>query len=128
MERHFPVWSRDGRWLAYTGVDGIYIVQNNPNAPPSRLVPLESPEPSLSVPPPVYQEYRYTEYYPPIASWSPDGQWLVYHAYSRDLVAPDAGAWAGHYSIFKVNVNTGEATKLIDGGFSPFWHWPAEEP
>ncbi len=122
----FPVWSRDGEWLAYTGTDGIYIVQNSPNAGPRRLVYLEGPDPSDHVP--VYQEDLYVEYYPPIASWSPDGQWLVYHVYSKNLVAPDAGAWAGHYSIFKVNVNTGETTKLLDGGYSPSWRWPVEEP
>ena len=62
------------------------------------------------------------------ATLSRDGQWLVYHVYSRNLVAPDAGAWAGHYSIFKVNVNTGETTKLLDGGYSPSWRWPVGEP
>jgi len=122
----FPVWSRDGKWLAYTGVDGIYILRISPNAESTRLVSLQSPEPNLSVPPPVYQEYRIVEYYPPIASWSPDGQWLVYHVYSSDLVDPEAGAWAGHYSIFKVNVDTGKTTKLLDGGYSPFWRWSVE--
>lgn len=124
-EGAFPVWSRDGEWLAYTGVDGIYIVLNGSDAEPKRLVELESP---TRFNPPVYQEDRMVEYYPPIASWSPDGQWLVYHEYSYELVAPDAGAWAGHYSIFKVNVETGERIKLLEGGYSPSWRWPAEAP
>ncbi|MBN2118126.1 MAG: PD40 domain-containing protein [Anaerolineales bacterium] len=125
-EGDFPVWSHDGKWLAYAGVDGIYIVQNSANAEPRCLVPLESPEPSIAVP--VYRDYPPDQYYPPIASWSPDGQWLVYHVYSSDPVDAYAEYAAQHYSIFKVNVNTGEATKLIDGGFSPFWRWPVETP
>ena len=124
----FPVWSRDGQWLAYTGADGIYIVQNSLKAEPRLLVHLESPEPSISVPVPVYEYYPAKEYYPPIASWSSDGQWLVYHAHNTNPVDTHAGSWAKYYSIFKVNVNIGEVTKLLDGGYSPFWRWPVEEP
>jgi hypothetical protein len=98
-------------------VDGIYIVQNNPNAKPKRLVPLESPEPDVAAP--VYKNYPPDHYYPPIASWSPDGKWLVYHMY----LGTD-----GEYSIYKVNVETGETTKLIDNGYSPSWRWYAKEP
>lgn len=122
----FPVWSRDGQWLAYTGTDGLYIVQNEPNAEPRRLVALESPEPSVGVL--VYQYYPAKEYFPPIASWSPDGKWLVYHVHSNNPVDAHAQGWAKYYSIFKVNVNTGETTKLLDGGYSPSWRWPVEEP
>jgi hypothetical protein len=121
----FPAWSPDGQWLAYTGVDGIYIVKNDSNAEPRRLIQIESPEPDFGTP--LYQEDRFIEYYPSIASWSPDGQWLVYHVYSPDLVVPDAGAWAGHYAIFKTNIHTGESTRLLDGGYSPSWRWPVEK-
>jgi hypothetical protein len=123
-EGDFPVWSRDGQWLAYTGVDGIYIVQNSPNAKPRRLVVLESPNPPINSP--VYSDVPSIGYYPPIASWSPDGQWLAYHVYSRTPVASETGEWYKHYSIFKVNVKTGETIKLLDGGHSPFWRWPAK--
>lgn len=125
-EGDLPVWSRDGQWLAYTGPDGIYIVQNSPGAEPSRLVALEILHPELGRR--VYTEDRADLYYPPIASWSPDGQWLVYHVYSTTSVDPNAKYAAQHYSIFKVNVNTGETTKLLDGGYYPFWRWPVEEP
>lgn len=125
-EGDFPVWSPDGQWLAYTGVDGIYIVQNSPNTQPRRLVTLESPNSPINSP--VYSDAPSIEYYPPVASWSPDGQWLVYHLYSRTPLSPEAGEWYKHYSIFKVNVKTGETIKLLDGGLSPFWRWPAEQP
>ncbi len=116
-EGAFPVWSRDGQWLAYTGADGIYIVRNNTDAQPSRLVPLESPEPSVGHP--VYQNYPPDHYYPSIVSWSPDGKWLVYHMY----LGSD-----GAYAIVKTNVETGETVKLLDNGISPSWRWPVEEP
>jgi hypothetical protein len=125
-EGMFPVWSRDGEQLAYTGPDGIYVVQNRPEAEPRRLVALEGSQADPSAP--VYEEDRYNQYYPPMPSWSPDGQWLVYHVFNSSPVNPAAGAWAQYYSIFKVNVNTGETMKLLDGGYSPFWRWPAEEP
>lgn len=117
-EGNFPVWSRDGQWLAYTGADGIYIIQNSPGAQPRRLVAFAEPSSG------VYREYDYV----PIASWSPDGKWLVYHEYHSKPVDPHAEFGAQHYSIFKVNVETGETIKLVDGGFSPFWRWPVEEP
>ncbi|MBN2118125.1 MAG: PD40 domain-containing protein [Anaerolineales bacterium] len=84
---NFPVWSRDGEWLAYTGPDGIYILPGSPNTEPRRLVPLESSNPDDL---PVYQAQKPGQYYPPIASWSPDGKWLVYHVFSNNLVDADA--------------------------------------
>lgn len=121
-EGYFPVWSRDGQWLAYTGADGIYVVQNSPNAKPKRLVALETPHPELGRT--VYMEDKFELYYPPIASWSPDGKWLVYHEYH---LASET-EFPSQYSIVKVNVETGETTKLLDGGYSPFWRWPAKRP
>ncbi|MBM3125766.1 MAG: hypothetical protein FJZ87_11960 [Chloroflexi bacterium] len=124
-EGDFPVWSRDGHWLSYTGVDGIYIVQNIPNVEPRRLIALESPEPSIGA---LVYEYRpSSEYFPPIGSWSPDGKWLVYHDYQENPNTFLGVDVAPSYSIVKVNVETGETTKLLDGGLSPFWRWPAEE-
>ena len=126
-EGDFPAWSQDGQWLAYTGVDGLYIIQPNVvEAEPKRVVFLESPEPSVKVP--VYRDYPPDQYYPPIVSWSSDGKWLVYHVYSNSSVNNDAENVAKYYSIYKVNVTTGETMKLLDGGYSPFWLWPVEEP
>ncbi len=126
-EGTLPVWSRDGQWLAYTGPDGIYIVQAGVvNAKPKRLVSLEILHPEFGRK--VYTTDEGSLYYPPIASWSPDGRWLVYHEYHSDPVGRRAKFAAKYYSIAKVNVETGETTKLLDGGFSPFWRWPVEEP
>jgi hypothetical protein len=122
----FLVWSPNGEWLAYTGVDGIYIVQNSPDSQPQRLVYMENPYPALPDPHPVYASHRAIEYNPPIASWSPDGKWLVYHHYRPDPPFPEAGLWLEHYAIYKVNVQTGEIIKLVDAGYSPSWRGPAK--
>jgi hypothetical protein len=125
-EGRFPAWSRDGGWLAYTGPDGIYLVRNSPDAQPRRLVALAILRPEIGGK--VYIDERAVLYYPPIASWSPDGQWLVYHEYHTNPVDASAQFAAKYYSIVKVNVETGETIKLLDGGFFPSWRWPVEEP
>jgi hypothetical protein len=124
-ESDFPVWSRDGQSLAYTGVDGIYIIQNSPDAEARLLV---SHVGHASCCAPVYVEARVEEYYPPIASWSPDGKWLVYQLFSEEPIDESIPFWAKYYSLFKVNVETGETVKLLDGGYAPYWRWPVEQP
>lgn len=125
-EGDFPAWSRDGAWVAYTGPDGIYIVENASDAKPKRLVSLESSRPGEL---PVYQEDLENHYYPPIASWSedsPSNDWLVYHVFSRRPVQLWVKGDARYYSIFRVRVWTGETLKVLDGGYSPFWRWSHE--
>lgn len=116
----FPVWSRDSQWLAYTGVDGIYVIQNNPDAEPRRVVAMER----LSINVPLYADGEY----PPIVSWSPDGKWLVYHMLSENPEGVKAVYGGYHYSIFKINMETGETVKLLNNGLYPYWIWPAEKP
>lgn len=110
----FPVWSRNSQRLAYTGVDGIYVIQNNPSAESQRVITIEMS--NLYIP--LYDYGRY----PPVASWSPDGEWLVYHVYHEPLTDEDGNEY--YYSIFKVNVETGIANKLLDNGMFPYWIWP----
>jgi hypothetical protein len=117
----FPSWSRDGKMLAFTGADGVYVINNAEGETPNCLVPLEKPDPDYK-----YLVYDYIPmigYYPPIASWSPDGKWVVYHVYSQIM---DGANLDVDYSIFKVNVETGETFKIVDGGYSPYWRWPAQ--
>jgi hypothetical protein len=119
-EGDFPVWSRDSQWLAYTGPDGMYVVQNSPSAEPRRVSILQILHPEFGRR--VYTEDRGNFYYPPIASWSPDGKWLVYHEYQ----VGSESQFPGQYSIVKVDLDTGEIVKLLEGGYSPFWRWPSE--
>lgn len=111
----FPAWSRDSQWLAYTGVDGIYVIGIAPNAKPRRVVTLESREKYFRL----YNDGQY----PPVVSWSPDGKWLVYHAENEH---PKGETIDYYYSIFKVNLETGEVIKLLESGMFPYWIWPAE--
>jgi WD40 repeat protein len=84
----YPAWSRDGEWLAYIAIDGIWIVRKDGSdqrriwTGAGRLVS------------------------PP--SWSPDGEWIVFD---------DQG------TIYKVNIETGEAISIFDGGVNPIWRW-----
>jgi len=110
--------------VAYTGADGIYVV-NATGASKSRLiVPHQNPDETQ----PLYRDNPQPSlFFPPIVAWSPDGQWLVYALY-REGLGKDAVGSASFYAIYKVNVQTGQETKLIDGGLSPYWRWPVEEP
>jgi len=100
-----PAFSPDGGWIAYTSNDGIYLIR---------------PDGSEN-----HQIIRHTcinySDWPPAASWSPDGEWIVYHLaqvcprYSRDQ-SKDS-------NIYKYNIETGEEVLLVQGGLNPYWHW-----
>jgi hypothetical protein len=118
----YPAWSRDGQWLAYTGKDGIYVVNVAEGAEPRRVI----------LYPNLYDQndrtYTARGYWeiPPEASWSPDGRWLVYHKWTgtNPMVAPDPYDNA----IYKLNIETGQEIKIIDHGMYPYWRWPTETP
>ncbi|GAB4503857.1 MAG: hypothetical protein Fur0043_08500 [Anaerolineales bacterium] len=120
-EGNFPMWSRDGKWLAYTGPDGIYVYNISENVQPRRVVIYLHPG---NIAFPLY--LGGTEHIPPEVSWSSDGKWLVYHKWigteQTSIVDPNS------YAIYKLNLETGEETKIIDGGMYPYWRWPAEQP
>jgi len=102
----WPSWSPDGRWLAYTGEDGIYVVTRDGSQ--KRCL--------VSFP----KGWEGWNGWPPAPSWSPDGQWLVYH---KCMAARGWCEEGSEYSIFKVNVETGEEIKIVDGGLNPYWRW-----
>lgn len=114
-----PSWSPDGQWLSYTGqvydarrrdyiIEGIYIVARD-GGQKRKVASCHLANCNDWYP------------WPPAPSWSPDGQWLVYH---WCMVSPcTGGTEAANYSIFKVNVETGEEIKIVDGGLNPYWRW-----
>lgn len=97
-----PTLSPDDLQLAYMGIDGIYVSdiqsQKSRLLVPVDLRPVELAERS------------------PYPFWSPDGKWLVYHKCTNNLCYR-----LEDFSIFKVNVATGEETKIKDGGMFPIW-------
>ncbi|MFH2103009.1 MAG: hypothetical protein ABIJ39_06590 [Chloroflexota bacterium] len=116
----YPAWSRDSQWLAYTGRDGIYVVNVSDETELRRVLLYPNPFDERD---PTYAGRDYWEI-PPEVSWSPDGQWLVYHRWhGTDYFT---GVYPEYSSIYKLNVETGEEIKIIDGGMYPSWRWPAQ--
>ncbi|MBN2118128.1 MAG: PD40 domain-containing protein [Anaerolineales bacterium] len=121
-EGNYPAWSRDSQWLAYTGPDGIYAFNVETDIQPRRVIFY----------PNLFDE-QYPTYFgaapwriPPEVSWSPDGKWLVYHKW----VGTDynTGIDPSSNTIYKLDIETGEETEIIDHGMYPSWRWPVEEP
>jgi len=110
-----PAWSPDGQWIAYTWVDGIHITDPEGNDI-RRIVDYVSPGGA--------GDPLFNDWWPPLPTWSPDGKWLVYH---KCILPPAPKTHCGEeiddYAIFKVNVETGEEIKILDGGLNPYWRW-----
>jgi hypothetical protein len=98
-----PAWSPDGEWVAYTALDGIYVVRKDGSQSRKIVDASFRSEPckgsgwggGLAMP-----------------SWSPDGKWLVYSRWTADDVA-----------IFKVEVESGLEIEIFKGGVCPHWRW-----
>jgi len=120
----YPAWSRDSHWVAYTGKDGIYIVNVLEGREPQLIVPYRYPYPDNENFP-VYETDAMWKISPEVA-WSPDGNWLVYHKWKGDH--PGNFADPADYAIYKVNITTGEELMIVDEGIYPYWRWPAAKP
>jgi len=114
-----PAWSPDGQWVAYTGGDGIYLVR--PTGMDQQLA-VEYLNPEGDGRP------AYSGDWPPLASWSPDSGYLVYHKCILERRMRTDCRLLDDYAIFKVNVETGEEIKILDGGLNPYWRWKSTEP
>lgn len=118
IEGDFPAWSLNSKYLAYTGKDGIYVLDVTSKTQPIRVSGYINPAGAIH---PTYQSIGYFTFAPEPA-WSPDGKWLVYHR----LVGEDDGMPIPDiYAIYKLNIETGEEIKIVDGGMYPYWKWPA---
>jgi Tol biopolymer transport system component len=108
-----PSFSRDGEWVAYTGItEGIYIARSD-GSEKQKLVHYENPE--------FGGGGWFTQMdWPPKPVWSPDGNWLVYHKCELEGTERTCNR-LGNYVIYKVNVHTGEEVKIIEGGLNPYW-------
>lgn len=118
----YPVWSRNSQWLAYVGTDGIYTYNVLEKLEPRQVISYPNLFDKRD------RTYTARDYWeiPPEVSWSPDGKWLVYHKWhgTDPYIAGDPK----YNAIYKLNIETGEEIKIIDGGMYPYWRWPAEQP
>jgi len=83
-----------GERHADTGLNGIYVVEIASGA-----------------------ARRLVEYYKGTDDGKPDGAWLIYHKCKLRSYCQGVE----DYSIFKVNVETGVESKVVDGGLFPDW-------
>jgi hypothetical protein len=98
-----PSLSPDEKTIAYLGKDGVYIAEVN-GAQQKLLVPI-----SIS-------DYSYRPSLLPAPFWSPDGVLLVYHKCVNQSCEE-----LSDFSIYKINVQSGEEEKIIDNGLFPVW-------
>lgn len=106
-----PAFSPDGRWIAYGGEDGVYVLE--PDA--DEIVPRKIVTASNAIREPMSP------------AWSPNGEWLVYHDCLRkcDQHTPSD---IEDFNIYKVNVATGERLLLVEGALDPYWRLSTEIP
>jgi len=101
-----PSWSPDGNQAAYIGLNGLYVysfadavsrvlVQN------PFFLPWESGSPAMFI---------------TVPSWSPDGEWLVYHRCNNFSFCQPEEA-----KIYKVNIKSLQEEIVLTGGQFPNW-------
>lgn len=109
--------------MAYTGPDGIYVVNLLGSAEniPRKIISHQNTNPNDFENNALYMSGGMPSiYFPPIVSWSPDGKWLVYSLFNGNQ-GQDPSGEPSFYSIYELNVKTGEEVKLVEGGLSPYW-------
>ena len=101
-----PAWSPDGSKIAYLGLDGLYVML--PNGTESKQLLRQ----------PFYDAWRSGS--PPnfisFLSWSPDGEWLVYHRCSTEEVCMIEDS-----NIYKIRMSDASEELILTGGEYPSW-------
>jgi hypothetical protein len=97
-----PIWSPTGDRIVFTGAEGLYISDEDGNSI-EKVVDLIGYYPL---------ENGVIEWdkWPPMAVWSPDGDFLLYHRKNFET-----------YDIIKFEIATGVETILYQGGIYPDW-------
>jgi hypothetical protein len=95
-------WSPDGTQIAFTGAEGLYISDGEGKTIRKAV--------DLTVYYPVEDGKIVWDEWPPMAVWSPDGRFLLYHRRN-----------GGTYEIAKSEIATQTETVLYQGGMYPDW-------
>jgi len=104
-----PALSHDGALIAFVRFDGIYLAPIDNLSDASKIVTYDSTD---------NDSFGILEDSPPAPLWSSDDRYLLYH--KCDL-KPEPCRTTSDFSIFLFDLATGEESKIIDGGLSPFW-------
>ncbi|MGE5222475.1 MAG: DPP IV N-terminal domain-containing protein [Omnitrophica WOR_2 bacterium] len=107
-----PFMSPDGNWIAYTWLDGVYLIKRDGTEKQKLIDFFNAKERSNGL-----QRF---EKIPPKPRWSPDGKWLIYHKCGPAYPKP-ACDQLDDYSIFRLNLADGNEEKVIDQGLNPYW-------
>lgn len=104
-----PSWSPDGSLVAFVGFGGIYLISiTDKDAVTTRLSdeplfdPWESGSPDL---------------FASRLSWSPDGEWIVYHHCRKE----NSCRWNDN-DIYKINIHRKVPVLVLEDGYYPSWH------
>jgi len=107
-----PAISPDGQWVAYTAVDGLYLIRPD-GTDQRRVLALDMLRDRYGGGTLVWGDP------PPAVSWSPDSRWLLYHRCM--LPNPQECRSVETYGIYKLNLETFEEELLLEGGLNPYW-------
>ena len=108
-----PTFSPEGKWIAYTDVNSIRLMRPD-GTEDHELVNVKG----------WYENGSFS--WPPAASFSPDGQWIVFHRCSGEKCSGNDQHFGPGW-IYKVNVQTQEETMLFDNGGNPVWRLRGSE-
>jgi hypothetical protein len=102
-----PVWSPDGKYIAYIGLDGLYVMDAS-GSDRLQLVKrffFDSKTKAGSPWSPT-----------PIPRWSPDGEWVIYHRCNTEKICTIDEA-----HIYKIRSRGGPEELILVGGKYPSW-------
>lgn len=108
-----PSLSPDGKWIAYTWIDGIYLIERN-GTRRQKLIQYNA-KASSNIDGPARFERM-----PPKPRWSPDGKWLIYHKCNSSYPKSSCNR-IDDYSIYRLSIADGHEEKIVERGLNPFW-------